>query len=219
MEEQKYYAGSIYVVNPSKIIDINGKIVKNKINGKDKIIQTVTFENTGIPVIAHKSLLHGFYNVFKENGKNHSQPRNKIQYYDAFELNNSGITKEDKEKQFYNIFEGDKILLSDYLFGYNHKQNLINRIEFFKYPFSSNNLELKKEFSQKLLKAKQFYTIEELKKILIEIANHTLEQACKTKTYKVEKQSLTQPTNSLFIKQTPSYAGIDDNYTIKIKKF
>ena len=216
MEKEEYYAGSLYVVRPSRIVDITGNVTKNKKNNTNYVKQTAIFERQLRPIIACKTLAYGFYDLF-----NHDKDNNKIRtyYYDALQLNQYGITVDDKKRYFYNVFDGDKILLSDYLFSYKFKNSMVNKIKFFKYPFSMYDMQLKPSKSKELLADKKFYTKEELQNIFDEIQTHIIEPMESIKSYKVVKQ----PQNRVFkggvmINKGPLYAGTEDDIDIRRQK-
>ncbi|MBR2588039.1 MAG: hypothetical protein IKD77_02400 [Bacilli bacterium] len=184
MNTQEYYSGLLYVIVPSKILAIFKKDIKDKITDDKHISKLVLFQRQQKPVIIYESTLHGAYEICNKDN-NFYKPNTIKHYYDATEINKYSIDEDDKQKCFYNVFEGDKILLSDYLFGYKNKNNIVNKILFFKDFRSYKNMELKPNKSKKLIKAKSFYTLPELETINDELSSHILEPLECIKTYRI----------------------------------
>lgn len=196
MKKNEIYYGaySLYILRPSKIIDVEGNysIVKSALltNEVEVVEQDITFRT--IPnqiVIARQSThdKHCYISMFEENSAkeyNH--------YFDQLAIEKKGLLKSDEKAGFIGLFPHDIISLEDLPdFKFMQKLGKINPIKKLKY--FNHKKQLKSKYHQKLEKIQ--YTIEELKELkeqLSEIFPQEEQTKIITKSYTIAKK-INQP--------------------------
>lgn len=217
----------LYVLIPSRIIDIKGESYKDNLalfkHPTEVIKQIVTFQT--IPsqiVIAEKSThnKHLYLPIFEEDK---SDENNSItgegNYYNQVLLEKKGLFKHQEKAQFTGLFPNDIIPLLDLPDFYFIKNlgtiNPIKRLKYFK-----RKGKLKPKFHQELPKIQ--YTIEELEELKKEITKIiSFETSPKTiqKRYVVTKQpQKLYFSNTAFVPSRNDYAGIEENINKKHPK-
>ncbi len=174
--EKQYGAYRLYILRPSKIIDVKGKFstVKSELLSSEVEVvnQDITFRT--IPnqiVIAEQSSFnkHCYLPLLeKDKADEYNSSFGYGQYYDQETLEKQGLFKQKEKEKYVGLFPYDRICLLD-LPDYEFIQSLgnigpIKRLKYFKHKN-----ELKSKYHKKLEKIQ--YTmgeLEELKQYLIE---------------------------------------------------
>lgn len=208
----KFSADELCIIKPSKIIDVDGKIIEERKSNIKFVEQLVTFELLAEKtVIAHKNLWY-YEDFFNKENKAHldgSMGDYSRIYYDALQLKNSGVTSENVEREYYNLFDGDKILLTDFILS-----NDMNKKDFFTgIKKSKHQLKTKAQLFEQIpfLENKKYYTLEELKILKEKLSSMIEKPMYIQKKYKVIKK----PTKRIFIDHSfisegPKYVGINN---------
>ena len=149
MIDKLFESRYLFAVLPSKIISVDNVLERGYINQKVKL------ERQNHYSIGYIRKDGDIYNFLDDKS---------TLYYDAIFMENEELRKVNDEYMFYNIFDGDITLLSDFLYA-RENNNFIKRIMRFEYPFNPDNMDLNKKISSKLLLKKPFYDYEELNEI------------------------------------------------------
>jgi len=201
---------SLYVVQPSKLINVEGEF--EKIAGAELVHQTATFEQREQLSIAEVSTMDNslYKDIFEKRDESFYEGRPCL-YYSAQGLNSYGISISQKQKDFVDVFEDDIIPLSDFVFGLENN-GLMRRLRYFKHPFRSESMELKEKVHLERLINGKDYTIDELCELQDTLKTIARTSRREKRHYSVVREPVKRALiHGNFFKVSRQYAGTSDD--------
>jgi len=163
--DRKFSAKNLYIAFPSIITNATGEVSIKTFEAIDfKVVeQSVIFkQETDDAIFVSKE--ENCYVGIDELGSGD------IILYDAAELKEKGLMRNDVDKKYVNVVVGDISLVAELDFiSTLGKLTVKDRLHFLKHPFSSGSTALKKTYLDMQLRLKDTYTAEDLEEIVYHI--------------------------------------------------